>query len=370
MALLFGYCLMISTRYYALQDWDDFYSDESPTTIVTDGKYKGTFPRFYGSVYCTNCIFKDMISYDFSCLTIDNYYNILIESTIFDNCNSENNPGAIQFYTKNHVLNKVCGYNCTSDEYDSFCYLELGSPAVPASKKLLSETNEVQKSIFELTSVASCESTYCSIDQFYGQIIHRYSNISNNKCSYVSGMYCLPEYDMEDSLAISFSSIIHNIATQEVCLAFGNENNGNFLLNYTNIVYNSQLSRPVPMILTENPFRNRGLIIVNRMVLLKGCNIFNNTCSNNLIFDVVNDGQFIFTDCMVSDDQFLEEGSKINESWLNTENIGNNMNPISNTFIYLNLGRCNNAFKEKTEINLNLSYQLFYYDILTMILCS
>ena len=291
-----------------LLGWETFFSLSYKT--ISNKKFtknqRQSFTNGYAQVQL--CLFYDITSpqtgasifYSVS----DGYF--LVEFSSFMNCHmiqkSSTDAGAIYVESSHFLMQKVCGYECTSVKNCGF-----------ASLKLTSDNYALE------CSISNCEANeFHTIYTEKGNIKLNKMNLTNNICTYTSSIYSYPTKSVTDQNKVgtifSYCSFINNQALQYTTLSLWNSGFEYELLNI-NIISNKQNST------------NGGLI------LNYGKAVIQNSCISDNIGSPIfqNNGVCTLINCSVTDKSVIGTS-------LNIEQIGTIS--FSNEFDVISLGGC------------------------------
>ena len=149
---------------------------------------------------------------------------ILLEKSIFWNCSSIGNGGAIYIDSSQTdcILNKICSNFCfTNNNYGEFCYIKVGNS---------------KKNYFYFNSIIYCnnniQSGMCSFNLNYGN-----QNISNLNSSYNFKQQCSGQMIENSPISkIVFSTYSSNKVKNMICIDF---HSGTYQFEYCNIINNT-----------------------------------------------------------------------------------------------------------------------------------
>ena len=191
--------------------------------------------------YISEAFFHDLISTDYGGAiysTIDDV-KLYIEKTTFDNCQSALYGGAIYMdcITSDCSFNMsfVCGTHCKCNDvstlsYGQFCYLLLGYLSsnlnnIFESSIIFNENEKMAKTLFEM---------------YYGNQIVNYTNITNNRIHYHSGIDLYPYGSNSFIHLIAYSNFYNNTALYLYCIYFGDRGAQNKFIESSNFILNKQ----------------------------------------------------------------------------------------------------------------------------------
>ena len=126
------------------------------------------------------------------------------------------------------VLNNVCGYECSAS-YESFIWVTSD------------DSTRTKNYVFQ-SSVANCEaSTSYTMFHYYGNILYKSVNLSDNNANYYSAIDCRPNQKDENNIgiSISYSSFSNNSAKTYYCiyLEYYSSSANQYEINMSNIIY-------------------------------------------------------------------------------------------------------------------------------------
>jgi hypothetical protein len=220
--------------------WNDYFTGNP--NLIQSNEYKTKPALSDANVYILNCLFISITSSgDGGALQCTSVQNLLIESTSFLYCKTNNNNGGAIFFSNSGsgqcVLNEVCGYDCystytSSSACEQFAYIYVYDVA--------SSRNYVNYS-----SITRCvndfSNSYYIMRHYYGNIFYPSANLSMNKCGY-RAIFCVPSTDSNyATCSFSYSTFADNIATSYTffCLP---SSSPKFEIKSCNILRNTQSS--------------------------------------------------------------------------------------------------------------------------------
>jgi len=219
--------------------WNDYFTGNPSSTL--SNQYGTTQNPSATSVYVLNCLFKSITSGNTGgALYCTSVTYLLIESTSFFSCKTSNtHGGAIYFHKSNSqcVLHKVCGYDCFSTYAgSSFCQFAL----------IYVSNSDSSKNYLNYSSVTRCTNENSGADYtlgiWYGLFCLPSVNISMNKCSSRSGIYCCVNADPNSvTCSLTYSTFSDNIATSQNCIMFY-VGGANYEIKSCNIIRNTQVN--------------------------------------------------------------------------------------------------------------------------------
>jgi hypothetical protein len=197
--------------------WNDYFTG-TPITILNSTEYSSTQTPSVSSVYVTNCLFNKctLTSGHGGALSCTSVTYLFVESSSFFSCRSNSGQGgAIYFSNTNDgqsVLYAVCSNDCYSASYGSLARTYINNAAL-------------NKNYANYTSAVRCGTSS------YGQTLRLESgniycpsiNVSINKCSYISGIVCIPSIDSSYvTCSLLYSTFADNSASGHGCVWFNN----------------------------------------------------------------------------------------------------------------------------------------------------
>ena len=201
--------------------WKDVFSSPvSPSNTLSKQEYDSRQTLPTNSHYITNCIFNsitDGLNGGALYCVDSETTKLLIERSSFISCHSYSNGGAIFFNNGQCCISKVCGYDCST--YDANCFQFDNVICTDYSTYI----NTVEDSSISYSINYDDQASY-TMDHVQGKININAMNISHNKCSSISGIYCSPFRDTNSNYQlclISLSSFVNNTAhTNSMCMSF------------------------------------------------------------------------------------------------------------------------------------------------------
>ena len=284
---------MISLTPVKMTFADVFGSGYSPQDckVTTSSHYEMT----QSNVYVHDCTFNNCISTTYggaiSCLY--KVTRLLIDKASFTSCKANNDAGgAIFFYntaSSHCVICRICGYDCELT-CSTLSHGQCVNIAVYDGLGYKNQFNDssVTKSIKD--------NSYFAVDLQHGNIICNSDNISNNKCTYISALICVPRYANTNPITcyVSYLSIVNNTATSSQCIVFDCSETTQ-QIDTCNIINNVQSVSNVGMIITYG-----------YLTIKSSCIVKNNR--NGYTFDSEVDGKIKIYNCTLDDDILLSSG--------------------------------------------------------------
>jgi hypothetical protein len=223
---------MLSLLVYFRNAWNDYFTG-NPTQI-SQKEFGTTQNPSAASVYVSNCLFRSITLGSnggaLFCSTSVTY--LLVESSSFYSCKTSSSGGAIYFRNTGSgqcVLYKLCGYDCSSN--GMFYRVDMYNS--------LTSKNYVNYSSFS-RCVNENSNAWNMLCHLYGRILCPSVNVSINKCSGRSGIYCEPFGDSNNvTCSLSYSTYADNNSTQYTCIFFSNSA-ANIEIKSCNILRNRQ----------------------------------------------------------------------------------------------------------------------------------
>ena len=303
-------------------DWSDFFGNEEINTSykykIFDSKNNERIVFSSSNTLISWCCFYDLNSTN----SAINFVNtgathcLLIENTNFINCNNIE-YGAINLYNLDSVLNKVCGVKCSSLIKDGFCC------AFQSNKN---EGCRYINSIY-MSSISRCTSNIGIVEVTNGNIHIETVNLSYNTCKQKSTLISQDKLNKEGSV-IKFSSFAYNEAKVCYCLYISNDKHEDALVDYSNIIYNSQYTND-----------SYGLIYSKYDLIFEHCCIMSNNAKvvfDNLLNGVY--GNIYLVQCSVSKSHLKTYRGNAPI----TNDIGNSY--FVNVLWFLSTGACENTY--------------------------
>ena len=224
-----------------LKAWSDVYDSTDSITIHSGTSSRITFDS--GCHYITKCTFESLCEKSGSGGAIYSSNNgnakMFVEETTFTECHCSGFGGAIYFYSSGScALAKVCGYKCSTTSSNSFQF-----DRVYVTDSGLTIINTINDS--SIAYSLNDNNAHHTLYHRYGRIISCSVNVSNNKCSQTSGIYCYPSTSSsassgDPSCIISFSTFTNNTChTHYVCL-YLHEGSAFKEINRCNVLRNTQ----------------------------------------------------------------------------------------------------------------------------------
>ena len=152
--------------------------------------------------------------------------HLLIEDSTFNDCSilqsdQEGTSGAIYVDSDTFILNRVCGFNCTSQFNCGF-----------------SESDTKTRSFLDDCSVAHCSAkNWLTIRLMNGNIQINRVNTTFNKCTRLTAIYSSPTISVINNIGcvISYSSFANNNASQYECIYFFGSS-FEYRMNHSNVI--------------------------------------------------------------------------------------------------------------------------------------
>ena len=221
------------------------------------------FTNLFSNFWINSCLFLNLEkipSNGGALLLINNNFKIVIEFSSFINCNVDNtfNGGALYIQVLSLILNKICGFNCSTNGQNNF---QFG----------LLETIENYKNNFLYSSICFCSDNF----KFQWETIYFKNGIqnldsinsSNNICYVRSGLY----FNNPNPLNAIFITLSENeVSIDTRCLFF---QKGNCYMKYSNIIKNKSPNYQI--------IRNYD----NSNSEMYSCFFYNNTCKELFYID-------------------------------------------------------------------------------------
>ena len=164
---------------------------------------------------------------------------MFVEETTFTECHCSRNGGAIYFSNSGScALAKVCGYKCSTTSGSNYQF-----DRVYVTNSGLTIINTINDS--SIAYSLNDKSAWYTLGHEFGRINSCSVNVSNNKCSQTSGIYCYPYPSSsassgDPSCIISFSTFTNNTChTNHVCL-YLNQGSAFKEINRCNVLRNTQ----------------------------------------------------------------------------------------------------------------------------------
>jgi hypothetical protein len=218
--------------------WNDYFPGISPSQTYVSTFYSTKISPSSSNVYVSNSLFSRCISTsNGGAISSTTVKYLLIESTSFFSCSTNNQDGGAIYITSNSeiILYKVCGYDCcsthTSDGDGQFAYMYTSNTAS-------------DKISFNYSSITRCvgweSASWWTLYLRDGKICLPSINVSMNKCHYTSGIRCIPYLDSNSvTFSLTYSSIADNIATVYYCI-YSSTTGSIHEIKYCNILRNTQ----------------------------------------------------------------------------------------------------------------------------------
>jgi hypothetical protein len=260
--------------------WNEYFTN-SPTTTLGPGEYNSQRSYSSGSIYILKCLFNKFTSGSHGgALSFSSSVTyLLIESSSFFSCKTSNSWGGAIFFQNSGgrcVLHEVCGYDCSSNPYYQFAYIEVNNG--------VSSKNYVNYSSIS-NCVNSNSNSQHTLVLHNGKIYCPSVNLSMNKCYHYSGIYCYPYSDSSSVIcSLSYSTFADNVASGFICIYFDRDG-AKYEIKCCNILRNTQVS-------TSN-----GLIFGPGNMIIEDSCILENTA--NYIFYVYSSYTITLSNCTV-----------------------------------------------------------------------
>ena len=260
----------------SITDWDDYFDGYyTEYRKITAGIYTG----LTGNVYIFESLFDGLSGSSGGSV----YYSsssdskMLIEDTTFIKSTSSSKGGAIFFGNEGqYVASKVCSYGCSSSN-GLFEYIEITS--------LISCINQLlDSSICSSYSPNSYNTNYI----YYGKILIKNNNISNNNCIWGSAERCNPSSNGDNiACSIKLVSFVNNTSNRGsiicICDSYFSEMNTCNLISNINTASDSSS---------------------NYIILNSGKTNINNSCiiNNSAVYLFRNSNVISLTNCVIDHD--------------------------------------------------------------------
>jgi hypothetical protein len=214
--------------------WDDYFTVTNPTKFNSE-TYTSRQSPSNSYVYFSNCLFKSILSSgNGGALYCSSTTYFLVESTSFFSCKTSNGYGGAVYFSNSggqSVLNRVCGYDCSSNPHYQFEYIGVNNAAS-------------SKNFVNYSSISRCVNENSNTQQINtlngGNICCPSVNFSLNKCQRYSIITCFPYFDSSSvTCSFSYSTIVDIIAIGNGCFWL-NTAGANFEIKSCNILRNTQ----------------------------------------------------------------------------------------------------------------------------------
>jgi len=266
---------------------------------VLTGFYNSRLAPFNGGsdkcVSVLNCFFLQCIisgDYGGAFYLNDNLMRISINDCTFSECSSKGG-GAYTIFSKNALIKRVCGYKCSSSEYNPYCVTSIQN----------GNTASV-----EFLSVSLCFANSLGTTNYFlkGNVQGYHINSSDNHvATWGSGFQT---YSCE-SAALSFSTFSRNYGTS--CILFDTGTPECFI-HYSNIIRNQQIDGST-----------NGLFFLNSKSTVSHTSIVANTITkflggsatlalNNCILSMSSVSGVSCTNCLFNNSQFTNIQNHLN----------------------------------------------------------
>jgi hypothetical protein len=242
--------------------WNDYFTGTPATTINSTESNSRQTPSV-SSVYVLNCLFnKCTLTSDnggaLYCSTSVTY--LFVESSSFFSCRTNSGQGgAIYFSNINNgqsVLYAVCSNDCYASSIGSFARIIISNAA--SNKNYANYTSAIRCGTSSYGETLRLDS---------GNIYCTSVNISINKCSYYSGIICVPFVDSSSvTCSLLYSTFADNSASGHGCVWFGN-GGAKYEIKCCNIFRNTQSSS------------SYGLVFARGNLMIKDSSILGNTAT-------------------------------------------------------------------------------------------
>jgi hypothetical protein len=272
---------MLALLTHSRTAWNDFFTG-TPTNLNSQTFYNRQ-SRSDSSLYVSNCLFTSISSTsNGGALSSTSSTYFLVESTSFFSCKTSGSWGGAICYNSDGqcVLHKVCGYDCSSNPYHQFSYINVENVA--------SYMNYVNYSSISrcVNENSNSQFTMALVD---GKVCCTSINLSLNKCNRQSGVGCNPFTDSNSvTCSFTYSSYTDNIAAGYTCIYFTN-GGAIFEMKSCNILRNTQGTLG-----TEGTVFTSGILTIQDSCILgnKATNIFYGkiTISNCTVDSTSNNG--------------------------------------------------------------------------------
>jgi hypothetical protein len=188
--------------------FSDFYGQSYSPSEYKGPQYSQTETPNENYVYVHNCVFSYCSgSSNGGALNCESsVYKLLVEQTTFISCSiSSGYGGGIYFNSQTNgecVLNRVCGFDCSSTSSGPFAYIYIKDDAT--------FKNHVYDSSFTHTLIKSGSPLY-TLCLSKGNVLCSSVNITNNECYHYTAFHSDPTMSsVSDICCISYSSIVNN----------------------------------------------------------------------------------------------------------------------------------------------------------------
>ena len=152
---------------------------------------------------------------------------VFVESCTFINCHSPDDGGGIDHTAGQIVVAKTCSISCTANDYGQFF---CSNPS--------NADHSYRNDIHECSVIGSSTTTgYSPFLLHYGTIVINSVNVSKNKCTSYSAIWCQPNQNGKlVTGTIKYSHVEGNEATTHTCLYmwYVSGNTPKHLITHTN----------------------------------------------------------------------------------------------------------------------------------------
>jgi hypothetical protein len=219
--------------------WNDYFTATGQNNINSQ-TFSLTQTPSNTSVYVSNCLFRFVASSgNGGALSCTSVTYLLVESTSFISCSTGSQYGGAIYFSNSGgqcALYKVCGYDCCS----TYTSRSDGQFVFTTVNDAISSKNYVN-----YTSITRCmnqiSNSFHVLCLYYGKICCPSVNMSMNKCSYASGIYCQPFTDSNSyTSSLTYSSFTDNSATIAACIYLFWQGTANYEVKSCNVLRNTQ----------------------------------------------------------------------------------------------------------------------------------
>jgi hypothetical protein len=224
--------------------WNDYFTGTPATTLNSTESSSRQTPSV-SSVYVLNSLFNKctLTSGNGGALYLTSVTYFLVESSSFFSCRTNSGQGGVIYFSNTNngqsVLFAVCSNDFYSTSYGSFSRIIINNAAS-------------NKNYANYTSVVRCDTSS------YGETLHLDNgniycpsvNISINRCSYISGIVCIPFIDSSSvTCSLLYSTFADNSVSGHGCVWFNN--GAKHEITSCNILRNTQSSSSFGIVLAR-----------------------------------------------------------------------------------------------------------------------